>query len=74
MSDWSPILGLPLWVWLFVMPALFAAVSRWLGIAPPAEASSAPAGGQERADPAGNTKTAAASGFKEAAAGGSEEG
>ncbi len=29
MSDWSPILGLPLWVWLFVMPALCAAVSRW---------------------------------------------
>ena len=28
MSDWSPILGLPLWVWLFVMPAAFAALAR----------------------------------------------
>ena len=23
MNDWSPILGLPLWTWLFVLPALF---------------------------------------------------
>ncbi len=28
MSDWSPILGLPLWVWLFVMPAAFAVLAR----------------------------------------------
>ena len=28
MSDWSPILGLPLWVWLFVMPTAFAALAR----------------------------------------------
>lgn len=24
MRDWQPILGLPLWVWLFVLPTLFA--------------------------------------------------
>lgn len=24
MRDWSPILGLPLWVWLFIFPSLFA--------------------------------------------------
>lgn len=24
MRDWQPMLGLPLWVWLFVMPSLFA--------------------------------------------------
>ncbi len=24
MRDWQPLLGLPLWVWLFVFPALFA--------------------------------------------------
>jgi TRAP-type C4-dicarboxylate transport system permease small subunit len=24
MRDWSPVLGLPLWVWLFVMPLIFA--------------------------------------------------
>lgn len=23
MRDWSPVLGLPLWVWLFVLPSLF---------------------------------------------------
>ncbi len=28
MSDWSPILGLPLWVWLFVMPTAFAVLTR----------------------------------------------
>ena len=28
MSDWSPFLGLPLWVWLFVMPTAFAALAR----------------------------------------------
>ena len=28
MSDWSPILGLPLWVWLFVMPTCFAVLAR----------------------------------------------
>lgn len=28
MSDWSPFLGLPLWVWLFVMPAAFAVLAR----------------------------------------------
>ena len=28
MSDWSPILGLPLWVWLFVMPTAFAVLAR----------------------------------------------
>ena len=28
MSDWSPILGLPLWVWLFVMPTGFAVLAR----------------------------------------------
>lgn len=24
MNDWSPVLGLPLWVWLFVLPSLIA--------------------------------------------------
>lgn len=24
MRDWSPVLGLPLWVWLFVLPSIFA--------------------------------------------------
>lgn len=24
MRDWSPVLGLPLWVWLFVLPLMFA--------------------------------------------------
>ncbi|MGC6521120.1 MAG: TRAP transporter small permease [Candidatus Puniceispirillaceae bacterium] len=28
MSDWSPILGLPLWVWLFILPTALAAVAR----------------------------------------------
>jgi len=28
MSDWSPILGLPLWVWLFVMPTALAILAR----------------------------------------------
>ena len=28
MSDWSPFLGLPLWVWLFVLPTAFAALAR----------------------------------------------
>jgi isopenicillin N synthase-like dioxygenase len=28
MSDWPPILGLPLWVWLFVMPTAFAVLAR----------------------------------------------
>ena len=28
MSDWSPILGLPLWVWLFVLPTALALVAR----------------------------------------------
>lgn len=28
MSDWSPILGLPLWVWLFIMPTAFAVLAR----------------------------------------------
>lgn len=25
MTDWAPVLGLPLWVWLFVLPSLIAA-------------------------------------------------
>ena len=29
MSDWSPFLGLPLWVWLFVMPTVLAALVRF---------------------------------------------
>ena len=28
MSDWSPFLGLPLWVWLFVIPTALAAIAR----------------------------------------------
>ena len=28
MSDWSPILGLPLWVWLFVLPTVLACLAR----------------------------------------------
>ena len=24
MRDWQPILGLPLWFWLFILPTLFA--------------------------------------------------
>lgn len=31
MRDWSPVLGLPLWVWLFVVPSLLAACCWWLG-------------------------------------------
>ncbi|MGB1209115.1 MAG: TRAP transporter small permease [Paracoccaceae bacterium] len=26
MRDWSPVMGLPLWVWLFVLPSLFGVV------------------------------------------------
>jgi len=26
MGDWSPIMGLPLWVWLFVLPSLFGMI------------------------------------------------
>jgi TRAP-type C4-dicarboxylate transport system permease small subunit len=26
MRDWSPVLGLPLWVWLFVLPTLFGLI------------------------------------------------
>ncbi|WP_420860556.1 TRAP transporter small permease [Algirhabdus cladophorae] len=26
MRDWSPVLGLPLWVWLFVFPSVFAII------------------------------------------------
>lgn len=26
MRDWSPVLGLPLWVWLFVLPSLFGLI------------------------------------------------
>jgi len=29
--DWKPLLGLPLWVWLFVFPSLFAVVCLVLG-------------------------------------------
>ena len=28
MSDWSPILGLPLWVWLFILPTALAGLAR----------------------------------------------
>ena len=28
MSDWSPFWGLPLWVWLFVMPCVLAVSAR----------------------------------------------
>ena len=28
MSDWSPCLGLPLWVWLFVIPTTLAVIAR----------------------------------------------
>ncbi|WP_299624577.1 TRAP transporter small permease subunit [uncultured Tateyamaria sp.] len=31
MRDWSPILGLPLWVWLFVFPSVIALICWWLG-------------------------------------------
>lgn len=33
MNDWSPILGLPLWVWIFVFPALFVLVCRIFPVA-----------------------------------------
>ncbi len=26
MRDWSPVMGLPLWVWLFVLPSVFAVI------------------------------------------------
>ncbi|MFT5799256.1 MAG: TRAP-type C4-dicarboxylate transport system permease small subunit [Candidatus Azotimanducaceae bacterium] len=26
MRDWSPVMGLPLWVWLFVLPSLFGVI------------------------------------------------
>lgn len=31
MRDWQPFLGLPLWVWLFVFPALLALYCLWQG-------------------------------------------
>ncbi len=31
MRDWQPFLGLPLWVWLFVFPALLALFCLWQG-------------------------------------------
>ena len=31
MRDWSPVLGLPLWVWLFVLPSLLAVGCLILG-------------------------------------------
>ncbi|MAW52996.1 MAG: C4-dicarboxylate ABC transporter permease [Geminicoccus sp.] len=31
MRDWQPILGLPLWAWLFVLPSAFALVCLWFG-------------------------------------------
>lgn len=31
MRDWSPVLGLPLWVWLFVLPSLFALFCLFAG-------------------------------------------
>lgn len=31
MRDWSPVLGLPLWVWLFVFPSIFAAFCLFAG-------------------------------------------
>lgn len=30
MNDWAPVLGLPLWVWLFVMPTLLALACMFL--------------------------------------------
>jgi len=29
MNDWAPFLGLPLWVWLFVIPTLFVVLCRF---------------------------------------------
>ena len=26
MSDWSPVMGLPLWIWLFVLPSVFGVI------------------------------------------------
>lgn len=31
MRDWSPVLGLPLWVWLFIFPSIIAVICWWLG-------------------------------------------
>lgn len=31
MRDWSPVMGLPLWVWLFVLPTLFGVLCYLLG-------------------------------------------
>lgn len=31
MRDWQPFLGLPLWVWLFVLPSLLALYCLWQG-------------------------------------------
>jgi len=31
MRDWSPVLGLPLWVWLFVFPSALAFLCWWMG-------------------------------------------
>ena len=31
MRDWSPVLGLPLWVWLFIVPSLIAMICLLLG-------------------------------------------
>ncbi len=31
MRDWSPVMGLPLWVWLFVLPSAVAVVCLFLG-------------------------------------------
>ena len=31
MRDWSPFLGLPLWVWLFVFPSLFGLICLFTG-------------------------------------------
>jgi len=32
MNDWSPFLGMPLWVWLFVLPTLLAILCRFFPI------------------------------------------
>lgn len=31
MKDWAPFLGMPLWVWLFVLPTLFAGLCLYKG-------------------------------------------
>lgn len=31
MRDWSPVMGLPLWAWLFVLPSLFALLCLFAG-------------------------------------------